>query len=74
MGVWDMIYLMQQYNKTLELAGNPAFSQELQEEFRGKAEFLRNQMDRYLQRVEDKMQKVENRDDLLNRRSSPQSP
>jgi hypothetical protein len=54
MGVWDMIYLMQQYNKTLERADDPAFIQEQQEEFRAKAEQLRNQMDRYLQRVEDK--------------------
>jgi hypothetical protein len=54
MGVWDMIYLMQQYNKTLERADNPAFSQEQQEEFRAKAEQLRNQMDRYMQRVEDR--------------------
>jgi hypothetical protein len=54
MGVWDMIYLMQHYNKTLERAGNPAFSQEQQEKFRAMAEQLRNQMDRYLQRVEDK--------------------
>ena len=54
MGVWDMIYLMQQYKKTLERAENPAFSKEQQEEFRDKAECLRNQMDRYLQRVEDR--------------------
>jgi hypothetical protein len=54
MGVWDMMYLMQQHNKTLELAENPAFSQEQQEEFRAMAEQLRNQMGRYLQGVEDK--------------------
>jgi hypothetical protein len=57
MGVWDMMYLMQQHNKTLERAGNPAFSQEQQEEFRAMAEQLRNQMGRYLQRVEDKNEK-----------------
>ena len=49
-----MKYLMQQYNKTLERAENPAFSKEQQEEFRAMAEQLRNQMDRYLQRVEDR--------------------
>ena len=54
MGVWDMMYLMQQYKKTLERADDPAFSQEQQEEFRAMAEQLRNQMDRYLQRVEDR--------------------
>jgi hypothetical protein len=52
MGVWDMMYLMQQHNKTLERADNPAFSQEQQEEFRAMAEKSRNQMDRYLKRVE----------------------
>jgi hypothetical protein len=54
MGVWDMMYLMQQYKKTLERADNPVFSKEQQEEFREKAEHLQNQMGRYLQRVEDK--------------------
>jgi hypothetical protein len=54
MGVWDMMYLMQQYKKTLERADDPAFIQEQQEKFRAMAEQLRNQMDRYLQRVEDK--------------------
>jgi hypothetical protein len=52
MGVWDMIYLMQQYKKALERADNPAFSEQQREESREKAERLRNQMHRYLQRVE----------------------
>jgi hypothetical protein len=52
MGVWDMMYLMQQYKKTLEQADNPAFSKAQREEFREKADDLRSQMDRYLQRVE----------------------
>ena len=52
MGVWDMMYLMQQYKKTLERAGNPAFSAAQREEFREKADDLRSQMGRYLQRVE----------------------
>ena len=52
MGVWDMMYLMQQYKKTLEQADNPAFSTAQREDFREKADDLRSQMDRYLQRVE----------------------
>ena len=52
MGVWDMMYLMQQYKKSLERADNPAFSEQQREESREKAERLRNQMHRYLQRVE----------------------
>ena len=52
MGVSDMMYLMQQYKKTLEQAGNPAFSAAQRKEFREKADDLRSQMGRYLQRVE----------------------
>ena len=52
MGVWDMMYLMQQYKKSLEQAGNPAFSAAQREDFREKADNLRSQMGRYLQRVE----------------------
>ena len=54
MGVWDMMYLTQQYKKSLERAYDPAFNQEQQEEYRVKAEQLRSQMDRYMQRVEDR--------------------
>ena len=52
MGVWDMMYLMQQYKKALEQADNPAFSATQREDFREKADDLRSQMGRYLQRVE----------------------
>ena len=51
MGVWDMMYLMQQYKKTLEQAENPAFSAAQRKEFREKADNLRSQMGRYLQLV-----------------------
>ena len=51
MGVWDMMYLMQQYKKTIEQAENPAFSAAQREDFREKADNLRSQMGRYLQRV-----------------------
>jgi hypothetical protein len=52
MGVWDMMYLMQQYKKTLEQSDNSAFSAAQREDFREKADDLRSQMGRYLQRVE----------------------
>jgi hypothetical protein len=52
MGVWDMMYLIQQYKKALERADNPAFSTETRAEFGVKAEHLRDQMARYLARVE----------------------
>ena len=58
MGVWDMVYLMQQYRKALEHADNPAFSPETRAEFGVKAENLRNQMARYMARVE-KLQEVQ---------------
>jgi hypothetical protein len=76
MGVWDMMYLMQQYKKALEQADNLAFSDKTRAEFAEKAEVIRQQMNRYLERVEnrERLQKIENRDDLLTQRSSPQSP
>jgi hypothetical protein len=52
MGVWDMMYLTQKYRKALEHADNPAFSPETRAEFSMKAEQLRAQMARYIQRVE----------------------
>jgi len=52
MGVWDMLYLIQKYKKALEHADNPAFSPETRAEFSAKAEQLRAQMARYLERVE----------------------
>ena len=58
MGVWDMVYLMQQYRKALEHADNPAFSPETRVEFGIKAENLQNQMARYMARVE-KLQEVQ---------------
>ena len=61
MGVWDMLYLTQKYKKALEHAGNPAFSQETRAEFGIKAEQLRAQIARYLDRVE---LKQEERDPL----------
>jgi hypothetical protein len=52
MGVWDMLHLMQQYRKALERADNPAFSPETRAEFGVKADHLRDQMARYIARVE----------------------
>ncbi len=76
MGVWDMMYLMQQYKKALGQADNPAFSDKTRAEFADKAEVIRLQMIHYLERVEnrERLQKIENGDELLTRRSSPQSP
>lgn len=56
MGVWDMLHLMRQYRKALERADNPAFSPESRTEFGVKAEHLRHQMARYLERVEKQQQ------------------
>ena len=53
MGVWDMLYLTQKYRKALEHADNPAFSPETRIKFSLKAEHLRTQMARYLERVEE---------------------
>jgi|688.fasta_scaffold1404658_2 hypothetical protein len=52
MGVWDMIYLVQQYKKALSLAENQHFSEKTRNEFLEKAEHLRIQMAHYLERVE----------------------
>ena len=52
MGVWDMMYLVQQYKKALRLAENQNFSEKTRSEFSVKAEHLRLQLARYLERVE----------------------
>lgn len=57
MGIWDMLGLMQQYKKYLVLADNPAFDEATRAEFGVKAEEIREQMARYMERVE-KQQEV----------------
>ena len=52
MGVWDMMYLVQQYKKALRLAENQNFSEKTRSEFSLKAEHLRIQMARYLERAQ----------------------
>ena len=52
MGVWDMMHLVQQYKKALRLAGNQNFSEKTRSEFSLKAEHLRLQMARYLERAQ----------------------
>jgi DNA-binding transcriptional regulator LsrR (DeoR family) len=52
MGVWDMMYLMQQHKKALALAWSPNLSEEKQAEYAEKAEVSRQQMIRYLEQVE----------------------
>jgi exonuclease I len=52
MGVWDMMYLVQQYKKALRLAENQNFSEKTRSEFSLKAEHLRLQMTRYLERAQ----------------------
>jgi len=52
MGVWDMVHLLQQYLKMLVRADNPAFSEKTRDEFRVKAENIRQHMIRYMENVE----------------------
>ena len=52
MGVWDMMYLVRQYKKALRLAENQNFSEKTRSEFSLKAEHLRLQMARYLERAQ----------------------
>jgi hypothetical protein len=52
MGVWDMMYLIQQYKKALRLADNQNLSEKTRSEFSVKAEHLRVQMARYLERAQ----------------------
>jgi hypothetical protein len=52
MGVWDMMYLVQKYKKALRLAENQNLSEKTRSEYFLKAEHLRVQMGRYLERVE----------------------
>jgi len=53
MGVWDMMYLMQQHKQALALASNPNLSAQRQTEYAEKADVIRQHMVRYLERVED---------------------
>jgi hypothetical protein len=53
MGVWDMMYLMQQHKQALVHASNPILSAQRQAEYAEKAEVIRQHMVRYLERVED---------------------
>ena len=54
MGVWDMVHLLQQYRKMLVRADNLAFSEKTRDEFRIKAENIRQHMIRYMENVEKK--------------------
>jgi len=60
MGVWDMMYLMQQHKQALALASNPNLSAQRQTEYAEKAEVIRQHMVRYLGRVEniERVQKI----------------
>jgi hypothetical protein len=53
MGVWDMMYLMEQHKKALTLAWNPNLSAERRTVYAEKAEVIRQQMIRHLERVEE---------------------
>ena len=53
MGVWDMMYLMQQYKTNLAHAENPVSSYETRTYYADIAEVIRQQMFRYLQGVEE---------------------
>jgi hypothetical protein len=52
MGVWDMMYLVQQYKKVLRLAENQNFSEKTRTEFSLKAEHLRLQIARHVESFE----------------------
>lgn len=56
MGVWDMMHLVQQYKKALLHAENQNYSEKTRSEFSLKAEHLRLQIARYLERVEKELE------------------
>jgi hypothetical protein len=67
MGVWDLMYLVQQYKKALRLAENQDFSDKTRSEFSLKAENLRLQIGRYLERAEKSsmIKKSNNKDESI---------
>jgi hypothetical protein len=67
MGVWDLMYLVQQYKKALRLAENQDFSEKTRSEFSLKAENLRLQIGRYLERAEKSsmIQESNNKDESI---------
>jgi hypothetical protein len=52
MGVWDIMYLVQQYKKALRLAENQNFSEKTLAEFSLKAKHLRLKIARHLELFE----------------------
>ena len=69
MGVWDLMYLVQQYKKALRLAENQDYSDKTRSEFSLKAENLRLQIGRYLERAEKSsmIKKSNNKDESIQR-------
>jgi hypothetical protein len=67
MGVWDLMHLVQQYKKALRLAENQDFSEKTRSEFSLKAENLRLQIGRYLERAEKSsiIQESNNKDESI---------
>ncbi len=67
MGVWDLMYLVQQYKKALRHAENQDFSEKTRSEFSFKAENLRLQIGRYLERAEKSsmIQESNNKDESI---------
>ncbi len=67
MGVWDLMYLVQQYKKALRLAENQDFSEKTRSGFSLKAENLRLQIGRYLERAEKSsmIQESNNKDESI---------
>ena len=67
MGVWDLMYLVQQYKEALRLAENQDFSEKTRSGFSLKAENLRLQIGRYLERAEKSsmIQESNNKDESI---------
>ena len=64
MGVWDMMYLVQKYKKLLQRSENPLFCEATRTGFAEQAEVVREQMRRYMERVEKQSEELESKKEM----------
>jgi hypothetical protein len=64
MGVWDMMYLVQKYKKLLQRSENPLFCEATRAGFAEQAQVVRDQMRRYMERVERQSEELESKKEM----------
>jgi hypothetical protein len=65
MGVWDMMYRVQKYEKLLQRSENPLFCEATKAGFAEQAEVVRAHMHSYMERVEKQIEELESKKETL---------